>query len=168
VDDDTFWKKWHHFVFTKKADQKNIYIDGQLFLNGSSSNPLTVNPTEIGLLTDGVPGGDYMHGWIDDFAAYSTEVSAADAAKLASGAAPSTVTGLLAYWPFDDAVPVVSNVKITAALAAGGNITLTWTGNGTLQSAPAVTGPWTNQAGKTSPATVPASLQAEFFRVSGQ
>ena len=35
----TVLENWHHFVFTKKADQKNIYIDGQLFLNGSSTAP---------------------------------------------------------------------------------------------------------------------------------
>ena len=169
VDDDTFWKKWHHFVFTKKADQKNIYIDGALFLNGSSTAPISTNITEIGLFTDGVPGPAIMHGLIDDFAAYSTEISAADAAKLAGGTAPSAVTGLIAYWPFDDAAPAPSNLKITGVSAAAGNITITWTGAGTLQSAPAVTGSWTDVAGKTtSPATVPASGQAGFFRIRGQ
>ena len=110
-----------------------------------------------------------MHGLIDDFAAYSTEISAADAAKLVGGTAPSAVTGLIAYWPFDDAAPAPSNLKITGVSAAAGNITITWTGAGTLQSAPAVTGSWTDVAGKTtSPATVPASGQAGFFRIRGQ
>jgi hypothetical protein len=168
VDDDTFWKKWHQFVFTKKADQKNIYIDGKLFLNGSSTAPISTNVTEMGLLTDGVPGGDFMHGLIDDFAVFSTAVSAADAAKLASGTSPKDLTGetLIAYWPFDDASTGGGggSAKLTAVLAAG-NLTITWTGGGTLQSAGVVTGPWADVGGKTSPATVTASGAASFFRV---
>jgi len=100
---DGFWTNWHHMVFTKNQANKNIYIDGQLFLNGSSTDPLTSDFDGFALLTDGLPGGDYMHGMIDDFAVYAGEVSAADAAKLAKGASPKDVTGLVAYWPFNDA-----------------------------------------------------------------
>jgi hypothetical protein len=167
--DDSFWTNWHHFVFTKKADQKNIYIDGKLFLNGSSADALLPAFTELGLLTDGVPGGDFMHGIIDDFAVYSTEVSAADAAKLAGGTSPKDLTGetLIAYWNFDDATPTGGGgaVTIGSITASGGKVTITWTGGGTLQSAASVTGPWADQAGTTSPATVPATGAAGFFRI---
>src|SRR4029453_11195502 len=131
--DDTFWTNWHHFVFTKKADQKNIYIDGKLFLNGSSSNPISAKMTELALFTDGVPGPAFMHGLIDDFAAYSTEISAADAAKLAGGTAPSAVTGLIAYWPFDDASAQAAGAKFTGISVQGGNVVFVWSGTGTLQ-----------------------------------
>jgi len=100
---DDWWTNWHHFVFMKKADQKNIYIDGKLFLNGSSSTPLAADFTELGLGTDGTPGGDFMHGLIDDFAVFATSLSAADAAKLAAGTSPKDMTSakLLAYWDFN-------------------------------------------------------------------
>jgi hypothetical protein len=167
---DGFWTNWHHFVYTKKLDQKNIYIDGQLFLNGSSTDPLQPNFVEMGLFTDGIPGGDFMHGIIDDFAVYSTEVSAADAAKLASGTEPPALTGetLVAYWPFNDPPAAAGSYNITSATVSGGNITITWTGGGTLQSASAVTGPWTGVPGKTSPAIVPASGTQGYFRISSQ
>jgi hypothetical protein len=164
VDDDTFWKKWHHFVFTKKADQKNIYIDGQLFLNGSSSNPISVNMTELSLFSTGVPGPDFMRGLIDDFAAFSTEISAADAAKLAGGTAPSAVTGLIAYWPFDDASAAGPGAKFTGISVQGGNVVFVWSGTGTLQSADAVTGQYADVAGATSPRTVPVANGPKYYR----
>jgi hypothetical protein len=50
---------------------------------------------------------------------------------------------------------------------ANGTATLTWTGGGTLQSAPTVTGQWTNVAGAASPYTTPAPVTGiEFFRVT--
>ena len=168
VDDDTFWKVWHHFVFTKKADQKNIYIDGQLFLSGSSSNPLSTNITEMGLLVDGTPGPDFMHGLIDDFAAYSTEISAADAAKLATNSAPSTVTGLIAYWPFDDAGPVVPpGANFTDIRIQGANVVIQWSpGTATLQSTSSLTAPtWADVAGATGGSfTTPILSGPKYYR----
>lgn len=161
--DDTWWNKWHHFVFTKKAGQKNIYIDGQLFLNGSSTSPLPTDFNEIALGTDGNPGGDYMHGLIDDFAIFSTAVSAANAAKLASGTSPKDLTGetLIAYWPFDDAVSTAPpSVSVGVARSANG-ITITFTG--TLQSADKVTGPWADVPGA-SPQTATTTGAAKFYR----
>jgi hypothetical protein len=60
---------------------------------------------------------------------------------------------------------VVNNLNITGITAAGGNVTIQWTGGGTLQSASGVTGPWADVPGKASPATVPASGGAGFFRI---
>jgi hypothetical protein len=159
--DDTWWNKWHHFVFTKKADQKNVYIDGQLFLNGSNTSAMPTDFNEIGLGTDGIPGGDYMHGLIDDFAIFSTAVSAANAAKLASGTSPRDLTGetLIAYWPFDDAVSA-SAPTLTVARSANG-ITITFTGS--LQSADTVTGPWVDVSGA-SPQSVATTGAAKFYR----
>ena len=169
VDDNTFWKVWHHFVFTKKADQKNIYIDGQLFLSGSSSNPLSTNITEMGLLVDGTPGPDFMHGLIDDFAAYSTEISAADAAKLATNSAPSTVSGLIAYWPFDDAGPIVPpGGKFTDIRIQGANVVIQWTPDkAALQSTSSLTAPptWSDVAGATGGSfTVPILSAPKYYR----
>lgn len=48
---------------------------------------------------------------------------------------------------------------------AGGNVTFTWTGGGTLESAPAVNGPWTSTGNSTGSYTEPASEAGKYFRV---
>ncbi|MEO8428380.1 MAG: LamG-like jellyroll fold domain-containing protein [Verrucomicrobiota bacterium] len=167
VGDDTWWNKWHQFVFTKKADQKNIYIDGKLFLNGSSSNPLLGDFTEIALGTDGTPGADYMHGKIDDFAVFSTEISAADAAKLAGSTSPSAVTGLIAYWPFDDATATPpTGSKFTGIAIQGANVVIQWSpSTAALQSASSLPGTWTDVTGASGGSyTTPISSAPKYFR----
>jgi len=122
---DAWWQSWHHFVFMKKADQKNIYIDGKLFLNGSSSAPLAADFTQMGLGTDGIPGADFMHGLIDDFAVFATGLSAADAAKLAGGTSPKDMASakLLAYWDFNGAAkPITVTSGLTAYWNFDGNL----------------------------------------------
>jgi hypothetical protein len=164
---DDWWTNWHHFVFTKKADQKNIFIDGQLFLNGSSTAPLLGDFTEIALGTDGNPGGDYMHGLIDDFAVFSNALAIADAAALFGGKAPTDLASskLIAYWNFDDAVPAVSTTAPTLSAArASTGLSITFTGK--LLSATAVTGPWTAVAGAASPYAVTAAPGQTFYKAS--
>jgi hypothetical protein len=166
--DNSWWNEWRLYVFTKKADVKQIFVDGSLFLEGSSTAKIAADINSFMIASDS-GSGNKMHALVDDFAVYSKALTAANVTALKGGTKPSALpaaAGLLAYWDFNTVA--TEAVKITAALAAGGNITLTWTGSGALQSAPAVTGPWTTVAGKTSPATVPASLQAEYFRISGQ
>jgi len=158
---DAWWTNWHHFVFMKKADQKNIYIDGKLFLNGSSTAPLAADFTEMGLGTDGIPGADFMHGLIDDFAVYATGLSAADAAKLAGGTSPKDLTSakLLAYWDFNKVTQTpLANLTIVKGATA---VTITF--DGTLQSADTITGLWTDVAGA-SPQSVPPTGAQKFFR----
>lgn len=48
---------------------------------------------------------------------------------------------------------------------ANGSITLEWTGGGTLQAAPAVTGPWTDVAGASSPYNLMPSEAQAFARI---
>jgi hypothetical protein len=50
-----------------------------------------------------------------------------------------------------------------SATRVGANVQITFTG-ASLQSAPAITGPWTDVAGATSPYTTPATGAAKFFR----
>ena len=48
---------------------------------------------------------------------------------------------------------------------ANGSLTLEWTGGGTLQAAPAVTGPWQDVTGATSPYTFTPTAAALFGRI---
>lgn len=59
-------------------------------------------------------------------------------------------------------------LKFTSSSVAGGTLTLTWAGTGILESAPAVTGPWSTVAGSpVSPYTqsVGTALGGRFFRL---
>ena len=165
--DASWWYKWHHFVFTKKADQKNIYIDGKLFLNGSSSSPLTPDFTRLGLGTDGTPGADFMRGLMDDFAVYAVELTEANAKSLAGGVSPKDVNSakLIAYWDFNDKpAPAPTTTTITIVKGANG-ITIDWQGTaGSLQSASDLAGPWTAVTGS-KPFTVQPTGARMFYRV---
>lgn len=62
--------------------------------------------------------------------------------------------------------PVVGPPGPLAISQAGGQVTVTWPGTGTLESAPAVTGPWNPVAGAASPYSVPATAAATYYRLS--
>ncbi len=169
---DGWWTNWHHFVFLKNGPDKQIWIDGQLFLDGSSTAPLPTDYTDLYLGANSaisVAQGDgalNTQGAIDDFAVYSTALSAANIALLASGTSPTNLTGetLLAYWNFNDAPPAAPTITISSA-AGGASVTLTF--SGTLQSAPTVMGPWTSLT-NASPSTLPVSTAPRTFYRSRQ
>ncbi|HTI99551.1 MAG TPA: Ig-like domain-containing protein [Dongiaceae bacterium] len=55
--------------------------------------------------------------------------------------------------------------SVTPGLLSIQNGQLSWTGGGTLQAAPAVTGPWTNAVNQTNPQALAPTRQAEFYRL---
>jgi hypothetical protein len=55
--------------------------------------------------------------------------------------------------------------RLAAPTLAGGNVTLTWSNGGTLESAPSPNGPWTSTGDSDGSYTEPASAAAKFFRV---
>ncbi|MBI4661549.1 MAG: hypothetical protein HY735_22230 [Verrucomicrobia bacterium] len=61
--------------------------------------------------------------------------------------------------------PPTAGLKFTRANRAASNLNLEWTGTGTLQSADAVTGPWTDVANAKSPFTATLSGPAKFYRL---
>jgi len=64
--------------------------------------------------------------------------------------------------------PGTNEVRFTSVQrdTTGSNLTIQWTGAGTLQSAPEATGPWTDVPGSPpSPATVPISGNRQFYRL---
>jgi hypothetical protein len=71
----------------------------------------------------------------------------------------------------DDAFATYSSVEPPASVlygqAVNGQLILTWT-NGVLQSAPAVTGPYTDVTSGTSPYAVTPSLSQQYFRLRMQ
>lgn len=161
--DPTWWNTWRHFVFSKKADVKNIWIDGQSFLVGSSANVLPLDLTD--LVIGGGPGiaDNILHGYLDDFVIYNGELTEAQVQSLAGGAAPGTVPGLLAHWDFND-VPVVNPNPPTLSVARNANGSLTVTFEGVLEIAEKVDGPYTVLQGVTGSLTIAPDTAARFAR----
>ncbi len=132
--DTSWWQNWRLYTFSKKADVKQIYIDGVLFLEGSSLNPLS---TDINILAIGSEpsGANRMHAVIDDFAVYGKALTPADITALKNGTKPSALTsaGLLAYWDFN-ALPTVEppppppGIPVAAATSVGAALTTTGDG----------------------------------------
>lgn len=56
-------------------------------------------------------------------------------------------------------------IRASIARNANGTLTISWTGGGALQAAPAVTGPWSDVAGAASPYTVTPTGTAQFYRI---
>ena len=165
--DISWWtNNWHLFVFTKKADQKNIFIDGTLFLGGSSSAVLATDINQFNIGADNTTTAGRMHAIVDDVAVYSKELSMADVTALKGGTLPSalpTTVGLLAYWDFNTPVitPVDPQLKATAQ---AGKIVVTWA-SGTLVSSPTVKGTYAPVSGATSPYTVTPTTGAMFYQI---
>ena len=65
--------------------------------------------------------------------------------------------------PFGFTTPLPGQPPRLVIARNGTQITVSWDG-GTLESAPAVTGPWTPVSGATSPYTTPATEAARFYR----
>ena len=165
--DATWWQQWHHFAFVKDGTAKRIYINGKLFLEGLG-DPL---PTDF---TTFVMGGgstiteNRINGLLDDMAIYNGALTEANALALAGGAAPSSITGLIAHWDFNQAAPATVAIS---AVRVGNQVTVTsdpaalpagWV----LQTAPSINGPWTTQAGATTPITVPIGSANAFLRAT--
>jgi hypothetical protein len=165
--DTSWWQNWRLYTFSKKADVKEVYIDGTLFLQGSSLNPISTLINEMIIAAERGGTANRMHAVIDDYAVYSKALTAANITALKSGTRPTALAGagLIALWDFN--AVAATPAQITAVSVAGGNITITWTGGGTLQKAAAVNGPYSNIAGATTGTfTGAASAAAEFFRVA--
>ena len=160
-----FTTAWHHFAFTKKAGVKEIWIDGKLFLGGTDARPLNTDITSMAIGSIGDGSGAH-HGVIDDFAIFSKQLVEADVLALTKGTLPSALTakGLIAYWDFNEG-GAKPGAKFATVKIAAGNVTLEWTGGGTLQAADVVGGPWADVAGATSPRSVPATGAQKYYRI---
>ncbi len=103
--DVTWWNNWRSYVFTKKADHKQVWVDGQLFLEGDNTGALSSDINQFMIGSDNA-GGGLMHGLVDDVAVYSKALVAADIAALKAGTKPTALpasAGLIADWDFNTA-----------------------------------------------------------------
>lgn len=83
---------WHHYTFVKNGAEKQIYIDGALFLSGANAAPLLADITALNIGSAN-GGGNPANAIIDDFAIFKGALSHVDAARLASGFKPHELGG---------------------------------------------------------------------------
>ena len=159
-----WWTNWHHFVFTKNAGVKQVWIDGVLHVEGAEAGPLVTDFSHV-YLGQIDPGNATTKGWIDDYAVYATALTPDQIATLASGAAPNSLPAaaeLVAFWNFNDAPD--TGVRPTISITRNGaNTSIAYTGR--LQSSTTVDGDYTDVQNATNPYPVNTSENpARFFR----
>jgi hypothetical protein len=104
-------------------------------------------------------GNRVIVGQITGLSNFSPTYTDIDTYKWGSGPTQDVLLDHFAISP--DVLPLAGPLAIHAA---SGQKTLTWTGGGILQSAPTVSGPWTDVSGATSPYSVPTAAGSLFFR----
>ena len=83
------WTEWHHFALIKNGPAKEIWIDGELFLNQSSgAAPLLSDWTALVLGHAATEPQYAMHGLVDDLAIYGAALEADQIRGLAQGQSP--------------------------------------------------------------------------------
>jgi hypothetical protein len=125
------------------AEETRLYVDGDhvgvLAGNFELAGEGKVMGARTTANTDPMGDGSVMHKW----ATYNSALTDAEIAALAAAAGGEGPT-----------LSIVNN--------GDGTVTVTYTG--TLQAAPAVSGPWEDVEGATSPLTVSADAPATFAR----
>ena len=145
---------WYHLVLTDDGTNIQLYVNGVagsanttvaasgFIPNGINGDPSVSSGAQVlGQRTDGAFLG--FSGAIDEVAYYNYALS-----------------------PAQIQAHSVGNVRLNAA-PSGKNTMLSWA-LGTLQSAPAVTGPYADVPGAVSPYTIPANTPQAYYRLRWQ
>jgi len=173
--DDSFWtNSWHHWVFVKNVATKQIWLDGKLFVEGTSG--ATAIPTDFTKIWLGAGGGGQggsvlnMHGLIDDFAIFGSALTTNQIQQLFSGTSPGAITAgnPLAYWDFNPAA--VAQPAPTLTISKSGNsVTISWPAGATgfrLRSSTAVNGTYADVTGVTGNSyTISNPAGTTFYRL---
>ncbi len=166
---------WHHVAVT--ADLINlealVYIDGvqvtNYFLNGKGS-PLATLPIPgptAGTLYPGYPMviGQDPTGFYQGAVAPAPGYAIDDLGIWNRVLTPADVAGIVAAGNRGESFDTYGPVALSAKLVSAGQLQLSWQG-GTLESAPALAGPWTPVTNATAPAYVVSPTNThEFYRV---
>jgi hypothetical protein len=154
--------QWHQLTGTLDGNNGicHVYVDGMdETLNTSVDTALQVtNYLRGGSLLTGTPGANgnlYFDGSMD-------ETRIEDSVRSPAWVWASWAT--VADSAFVSYSPVVPASAILYCEWVNGQLVLTWT-NGTLQSAPAVTGPYSDMNGATNPCIVVPTLSQQYFRL---
>ena len=83
-----FIGEWHHLVFQKNGDAKEVWVDGVLAVSGTNVAPL---PLDFYRLIIGADQTQNTTGVIDDFAIFADALSPEEIAALANGDDPRSL-----------------------------------------------------------------------------
>jgi hypothetical protein len=152
------WTEWNHYVFIKSGDYKEIWINGELFLDGENTGALPTNINKLWIGAGG-NGGNSLRGKMDDFAVFASTLDEDQILSIYEGGtdlypAKRDISAL-------DVTVDLTPPSISVVRNADGTVTVTF--DGTLQTAPTVNGPWSDVDGN-SPLTIPSSDAAAFGR----
>lgn len=168
--------EWHNYTRTFKPGNYTVWAalsragrDPGLLaasLDLVSGNPATADQTTQPLGTFNGPGTD---GWGRN-TLVPMKATDGTIANVAMGGVQTVRFnvggGDFDYFLFVPAEAPPTPPRISGATLAGGNLTVTWTGGGTLWSATSVTGPWTTTGDSDGSYTKPATNAQEYFRVN--
>ncbi|MBT6958335.1 MAG: LamG domain-containing protein, partial [Opitutae bacterium] len=76
--------QWHHYVFVKNGSEKSIWVDGELFHEGTNTGPLPMDMTTLVIGAD-ENGASGVHGAIDDFAIFASALNEDQIIALSEG-----------------------------------------------------------------------------------
>jgi len=159
---------WTHVAFTADGAQLRLYKNGQQVaekdytgqLDTPSGAFLAIGAVLNTNATDIIPdptAPDYFGGQMDELALWGRVLTADEISQLyAAGKAGKALTTIV------ETPPVVTAPPTLTFSYKAGQITVTWS-SGTLQTAPAANGPWTDSTA-TSPLVEAATGKAQFFR----
>ena len=149
--------EWHHIATIASGQDIRNYFDGVLVGSGGGSvgaGDYGESVFNVHIAGGGVydATGNWFTGEIDEVAIFDKAIPAERIeAHYLAGKEGGQLPG--------GEPPVFSGITST-----GGQITIEWTGDGTLEEASAITGPWTSAGNQGNPQTVPAS-GTKFYRL---
>ena len=144
------WAEWNHYAFVKNGDAKQVWINGELVIEGTNGGvlPGDISRLAVGAMIDSAAsqGGNSVDAQIDDFQVYAQGLTGEQINALKDG-------------------EVIEPPKKSPALSivnnGDGTVTVTFEGN--LQAAASVNGPW-QDTGATSPLVTPADAAMQYAR----
>ncbi len=161
---------WQHVAFTADSAQLRLYVNGAEVINTVYNSALIVpqvNYLSLGarLITDtnqtpsifpDDTAPNFLNGQLDDIAVWARALTADEVSKIYAAGQEGKTLSTVVLTP-----PTTTPGTLTVTRVQGG-VSVTWD-HGTLQTAPAITGPWTDSTA-TSPLTENANDAVKFYR----
>ncbi len=146
--------EWHHIATIATGQDLRNYFDGVL-INTSGTPTANYGTSDFNVH---IGGGGVFDATGNTFTGQIDEVAIFDKAIPADRIAAHFKAGK------EGGVVEETQPEFTGITLSGGNISIEWTGGGTLQMAPSVSGPWTDVPGAASPYSAAVSGGTAFFR----
>lgn len=163
--------QWYNFTRTFPAGTYNVYAG---LSHGDASTTATRIGGNLATVAGGTPtvvgafDGPATGGWGNNALVPLRDTATTNNLVAVNLSGQQTVRFNTTNGDFDFILFVpegVSRPQITSVTISGGNVTVVWTGGGTLEIAPAVTGPWTDTGDGDGSYTAPVQGAAAFGRI---